>query len=153
LMQAGVDDLHTGVPQRPRDDLRSAIVAVKTRLGHHHADRTGHSHHCLHAQLPATAPSGTKRERTLSPASRTRQFRGTDRGGNHTWDTFATRWVRRRLPFRRKSLTGPSRSREPRPVCRVAVPSVARIGGAAIAPRFPTKAHGGQGTAPVVPNG
>ena len=38
LMQARVDHLEARVPERPRDDLRAAIVAVEPRLGHHHAD-------------------------------------------------------------------------------------------------------------------
>ena len=33
LPQAGVDDFHAGVAQRPRDDLRAAIVPVEPRLG------------------------------------------------------------------------------------------------------------------------
>ena len=33
LPQAGVDDLHAGVAQRARDDLRAAVVAVEPRLG------------------------------------------------------------------------------------------------------------------------
>ena len=32
LVQAGVDDLHAGVAQRPRHDLRAAVVAVETGL-------------------------------------------------------------------------------------------------------------------------
>ena len=38
LVQAGVDDLHTGVPQGPRHDLGAAVVTVQARLGHHHSD-------------------------------------------------------------------------------------------------------------------
>src|SRR5580765_2486521 len=38
LMQARVDHLEARVPERPRDDLGAAIVAVEPRLGHHHAD-------------------------------------------------------------------------------------------------------------------
>ena len=38
LVQAGVDDLHAGVAQRPRDDLGAAVVAVEARLGHDDAD-------------------------------------------------------------------------------------------------------------------
>src|SRR5205085_2665543 len=36
LVQAGVDDLEPGVPQRPGDDLRPPVVAVETGLGDHH---------------------------------------------------------------------------------------------------------------------
>ncbi|GAT82065.1 predicted protein [Streptomyces sp. F-3] len=77
-------------------------MAVEPRLGHHHADRTGcHTHHCLHEATSSIRPSirtdtyRTRRtdaphhtvrgsERTLSPASRNRQFHGAERGGNHT---------------------------------------------------------------------
>lgn len=96
LVKAGVDDLHAGVAQGPRDHLGPAIMAVEPRLGHHHADRTGcHTHHCLHeatAFIPTNGyrgtRSGTGSERTLSPASRNRQFRGGYRGEITRWDKF-----------------------------------------------------------------
>ena len=40
LMEASVDDLHTGVAQRSRNDLRAAVVAIETRFGDQHADWT-----------------------------------------------------------------------------------------------------------------
>ena len=63
LVEPGVDDLHTGVAQRPRDHLGPAVVAVEPRLGHHHADRTGcHTHHCLHEPTaPIYRLHGTRR--------------------------------------------------------------------------------------------
>ena len=38
LVQAGVDDLHAGVAQRPGDDLCAAVVAVEAGLGDDDAD-------------------------------------------------------------------------------------------------------------------
>ena len=38
LVQARVDDLHTGVAQRPGDDLRAAVVTVESGLGDDDAD-------------------------------------------------------------------------------------------------------------------
>ena len=42
LVETGVDDLHPGVAKRPGDDLRAAIVTVKTRLRDHHSDLARH---------------------------------------------------------------------------------------------------------------
>jgi hypothetical protein len=39
LPEAGVDNLHTGVAQRPGDDLGSSVVAVQARLGDQDTDR------------------------------------------------------------------------------------------------------------------
>jgi len=36
LVETRVDDLHAGVPQGPRDDLRAAVVTVQSGLGDHH---------------------------------------------------------------------------------------------------------------------
>jgi hypothetical protein len=41
-VQAGVDDLHPRVAQRPRDDLGTAIVPVETRLGDDDTYLSGH---------------------------------------------------------------------------------------------------------------
>src|SRR5487761_259598 len=49
LVQPGVDHLDPGVAQRPRDDLRAAVVAVKPGLRDHHAD-------AAHGFLPACPP-------------------------------------------------------------------------------------------------
>ena len=38
LTKAGIDDLHSGIAQRPRNDLGAAVVAVKAGLGYKHAD-------------------------------------------------------------------------------------------------------------------
>jgi hypothetical protein len=48
LMQAGVDHLHAGVPQRAGHDLRPPVMAVKTSLRHDHPDLARRSH--LHLQ-------------------------------------------------------------------------------------------------------
>jgi hypothetical protein len=45
LMEPGVDHFHAGVPQRGRDDLGAAVVAVEARLGDEHADRSGGGGH------------------------------------------------------------------------------------------------------------
>jgi len=37
LPEAGVNDFHASVAQRPRDDLRPAIVAIKAGLGNQHS--------------------------------------------------------------------------------------------------------------------
>jgi hypothetical protein len=34
LVQAGIDDLHPGVPQGSGDDLDTAVVPVEARFGH-----------------------------------------------------------------------------------------------------------------------
>ena len=39
LPEAGVDDLHAGVAQRPGDHLGAAVVAVQARLGDEDTDR------------------------------------------------------------------------------------------------------------------
>src|SRR5690606_31534161 len=49
-----------------------------------------HTHHCLPQHLRSNPPVWPSQraavgERTLSPASRARQFRDTEGGGNHTW--------------------------------------------------------------------
>ena len=41
LVQPGVDDLHAGVAQRPRDDLGTTVVTVEPGLGDDHPDRAG----------------------------------------------------------------------------------------------------------------
>jgi hypothetical protein len=41
-VQAGVDDLHTGVAQSPSNDLRATVVPVKSRLGDNHSDSSTH---------------------------------------------------------------------------------------------------------------
>ena len=47
LVQAGVDDLHAGVPQGAGHDLGAAVVTVQARLGHHHPDgRARRSERC-----------------------------------------------------------------------------------------------------------
>ena len=45
-VQAGVDDVHAGVAQRPRHHLDAAVVAVEADLGEKHPDRL------LHPLLP-----------------------------------------------------------------------------------------------------
>ncbi|GMA88193.1 hypothetical protein GCM10025868_34430 [Angustibacter aerolatus] len=47
LVQAGVDDLHAGVAQRPRDDLGTAVVPVEAGLGDDDADRGSVAHRDL----------------------------------------------------------------------------------------------------------
>ncbi len=42
LVEAGVDDLHAGVAERPRDDLRAPVVSVETGLGDDDPDLPGH---------------------------------------------------------------------------------------------------------------
>ena len=39
-VQAGVDDLHAGISQRPRDDLDAPVMAVEADLAKQHPDRT-----------------------------------------------------------------------------------------------------------------
>src|SRR5262245_378760 len=46
LVEAGVDNLHPRVSERPRDDLRSPVVAVETRFGDDNAYFSGHSGEC-----------------------------------------------------------------------------------------------------------
>jgi hypothetical protein len=41
-VQAGVDHLHAGVAERPRNDLGAAIVAVETWLGDDDSDLARH---------------------------------------------------------------------------------------------------------------
>ncbi len=52
LVEPGVDDLHTGVAQRPRDHVLAPPGHRGRRAPawlYDHADRTGcHTHHCLH---------------------------------------------------------------------------------------------------------
>src|SRR5262249_12059611 len=44
LMEAGIDHFEAGVPQRPRDDLGAAVMAVEARLGHDDANGTLWAH-------------------------------------------------------------------------------------------------------------
>jgi hypothetical protein len=42
LVETGVDDLETGLTQRPGDDPGTTVVTVETRLGHDHPVGTLH---------------------------------------------------------------------------------------------------------------
>ena len=42
LVKSGVDDFETGVPQRPRDDLRAPIVSIETGFGDYDSLRALH---------------------------------------------------------------------------------------------------------------
>jgi hypothetical protein len=41
-VQAGVDDLHSGVAERCRDDLGAPVMAIETGLCNENTDGTGH---------------------------------------------------------------------------------------------------------------
>lgn len=58
LMQTSVDDLHSRVPERPRYDLRPAVVTVETRLCHDNPNPLHRfSHHSLTRQAVRRSPA------------------------------------------------------------------------------------------------
>ncbi len=74
-VQAGIDDVHAGVAERPRHDLDAAVVAVEPDLGEKHPDRLLHPllPFCRHtSRVFADCRSGArgrqKRRRSSGPA-------------------------------------------------------------------------------------
>src|SRR5579875_1375778 len=57
LKEAGVDDLHPGVAQRARDDLRAAIVPIEARLGDDDAQGSSHASSPYSARRVLRAPA------------------------------------------------------------------------------------------------
>src|SRR6266700_2772803 len=61
LVQAGVDHLHPGVPQRRGDDLGAAVVPVEARLRDQHPDRPLGGGHQRRNRNSAARPSTVRR--------------------------------------------------------------------------------------------
>lgn len=57
LVEARIDDLHAGVPQRPCDDLCPAVVAVEAGLRDHDADLSRHSRQYMEVRLTVIGSS------------------------------------------------------------------------------------------------
>ena len=79
LVQAGVDDLHAGVAQRPGDDLGAAVVPVEARLGDDDPDDVGRrGHPAAHVARGLVSRTATASAPALAHARHSSQPRRRD---------------------------------------------------------------------------